>query len=160
MNKFKIDPFGLWPSIHDEESLIRQAIQIIESRLVKGEKFTSSGVVRQYCQLQLANDPEESFCCLFLNNQHYLIRFERLFMGTIDSASVHPRVVVRRAIELNAAAVVFTHNHPSGVCEPSQADISITKRLKDTLSLIDVNVLDHIVVSAGGSHSMAENGQM
>jgi DNA repair protein RadC len=95
---------------------------------------------------------------MFLDSQHRLIAFERLFRGTIDGASVYPRVVVRRALELNAAAVIFTHNHPSGVPEPSTADINITKRLKDALGLIDVRVLDHIIAGTDGTSSMAESG--
>ena len=89
-----------------------------------------------------------------------MIKAEELFHGTIDGASVHPRVVVRRALELNAAAVIFAHNHPSGVAEPSQSDINITNKLKDALALIDVRVLDHLVVgcNVSGIVSFAERG--
>jgi len=142
----------------DEHALIREAIQILERKLINGEVFKLPNTVKRYCQLHIADDPDECFCCLFLTSQHALLSFERLFQGTIDKASVHPRVVVRRALELNAAAVIFTHNHPSGLCEPSEADYQITKRLKESLALVDVRVLDHIVVAHSGCASMAELG--
>jgi DNA repair protein RadC len=87
-----------------------------------------------------------------------VLRYEELFYGTIDGASVHPREVVRRALELRAAAVIFAHNHPSGVAEPSQADLRITQRLKDALALVDVRVLDHLIVGDGEGVSLAERG--
>ncbi|MCK5810469.1 MAG: hypothetical protein KAH00_05230, partial [Cocleimonas sp.] len=85
-------------------------------------------------------------CCVFLDNKHRVIEFEELFRGTIDRASVHPREVIRRVIHHNAAAVIFSHNHPSGVAEPSQSDQRITNTLKQALSLIDVRVLDHFII--------------
>ena len=100
----------------------------------------------------------EVFGCLFLDNQHRVIDVGELFQGTIDGASVHPRVVVQQALALNAAAIVFFHNHPSGVAEPSHADEAITKRLKDALALVDIRVLDHFVVTAGECVSFAERG--
>ena len=93
-----------------------------------------------------------------LDNRHRVIRVAEMFQGTIDGASVHPRVVVQRALELNAAAIVFFHNHPSGVAEPSHADEAITRRLRDALALVDVRVLDHFVVAAGESVTFAERG--
>ena len=141
-----------------EVATIREAVGILESRLTSTEAFTSPTEVKQYCRLKVGHKKDEFFCCLFLDNQHRLIAFERLFRGTIDGAAVHPRVVVRRALELNSAAVIFTHNHPSGVTEPSSADIKITKRLKDALGFIDVRVLDHIVVGTADATSMAESG--
>jgi DNA repair protein RadC len=96
--------------------------------------------------LQLRDRPYEVFACLFLDTRHRVIAFEELFRGTIDGASVHPRELVRRALEHNAAAVILAHNHPSGVAEPSAADRQITTRLKDALALVDVRVLDHCVV--------------
>jgi DNA repair protein RadC len=101
---------------------------------------------------------DEHFSCLFLTSQHELISFETLFKGTISGAAVYPRVVARRCLELNAGAVIFTHNHPSGVSKPSQADIRITQRLKETLNLFDVAVLDHIVTGLSETCSMAEQG--
>ena len=113
---------------------------------------------RDYLRLRLADYRNEVFGCLFLDNRHRIIAMRELFQGTIDGASVHPRVVVQQAMEVNAAALVFYHNHPSGVAEPSHADEAITRRLKEALALVDVRVLDHFVVSAGESVSFAERG--
>jgi len=98
------------------------------------------------------------FACLFLDNRHRVIDFEELFRGTIDGASVHPREVVRRALHHNAAAIILAHNHPSGVAEPSRADVQLTRRLVDSLTLVDVRVLDHVVIGDGGGVSFAERG--
>ncbi len=95
---------------------------------------------------------------MFLDNRHRVLCFEEMFQGTIDGAQVHPRVVVQRALEANAAAVILYHNHPSGVAEPSKADENITRRLKDALSLVDVRVPDHFVVGAEDVTSFAERG--
>lgn len=141
-----------------ERALIDQALGILETRITRGQSFTSPSDVKQYCQLQIAAELDEYFCCLFLNSQHRLIAFERMFRGTVDAASVYPRVVVRRALELNAAAVIFTHNHPSGASDPSEADKRITVTLKSALALVDVRVLDHIVVGISSTTSMAESG--
>lgn len=143
-----------------EQAVIQEAIGILEARIRKSESLTQSEDTKRYCQLLLANEIDEYFGCLFLDNQHRLIEFEKLFRGTIDGASVHPRVVVRTALELNAAALIFTHNHPSGMHEPSQADISITRKLKNALSTIDIRVLDHIIVGTEGCTSLAERGQL
>jgi DNA repair protein RadC len=144
----------------NQQATIQEAIGILESRLRTTKAFTSPADVKQFCQLQIAQEKDEHFCCMFMDSQHRLIAFERLFSGTVDGASVHPRVVVRRALELNAAAVIFTHNHPSGVPEPSQADISITQRLKNALKLVDIRVLDHIVVGTESTVSIAERGHI
>ena len=145
-------------AIKSQQATIREAIGILETRLKRTTAFTNPSDVRQFCQLHIAAEKDEYFCCMFLDSQHRLIAFERLFRGTIDGASVYPRVVVRRALELNAAAVIFAHNHPSGLPEPSTADINITKRLKDALALIDVRVLDHVIVGTEGASSMTETG--
>ncbi len=100
------------------------------------------------------------FAGLFLDNRHRVIQYHELFRGTIDGAAVYPREVVRYALEQNAAAVIFAHNHPSGVAEPSQADISLTRRLKEALGLVDIRVLDHMVVGHGEVISLAERGLM
>jgi len=144
----------------NQQLTIREALGILESKLRATEAFTHAATVKDYCQLKIAGAKDENFCCLFLDNQHRLIAFDNLFRGSIAGAAVYPRVVVRRSLELNAAALIFTHNHPSGVCEPSQADIAITKRLKTALELIDVRVLDHVVVSTEGCTSLAEMGLM
>jgi DNA repair protein RadC len=98
------------------------------------------------------------FTCLFLDNRHRVIECEELFRGTIDGASVHPREVVKRALQLNAAALILAHNHPSGVAEPSQADQQLTRRLREALGLVDIRVLDHLVVGDGEAVSFAERG--
>jgi DNA repair protein RadC len=116
--------------------------------------------VRRYLRLKLAHLPREVFAALFLDNRHRLIRFEILFQGTVDRASVHPREVMRRALELNAAALIFAHNHPSGVAEPSASDLALTRDLSDLLGRIDVRVLDHLVVGRGSEVSFAERGFM
>jgi len=147
------------PTIPDsEQATIREAIGILETRLRTTKAFTSPSDVKQFCQLHIASEKDEYFCCMFLDSQHRLIAFEKLFRGTVDGASVYPRVVVRRALELNAAALILTHNHPSGLPEPSTADTKITQRLKDALALVDVRVLDHVIVGTDGTSSMAEAG--
>ena len=98
------------------------------------------------------------FCCLYLDKRHRLIQFQELFRGTIDGASVHPREIVKQALQRNAAAVIIAHNHPSGVAEPSQADELITQRVKEALGLVDIRLLDHIIVGDGASVSLAERG--
>lgn len=120
--------------------------------------LTSPEATRDYLKLRLHRSPHEVFACLFLDNRHRVISYDELFHGTIDGASVHPRVVVQRVLATNAAAVIFAHNHPSGVAEPSQADLRITQRLKEALSLIDVRVLDHVIIGDGEGTSLAERG--
>jgi DNA repair protein RadC len=111
-----------------------------------------------YLRAQLRHLPYEVFGCLFLDNRHRVLAFEELFRGTIDSASVHPREVVRACMRHNASAVILAHNHPSGIAEPSEADRTITRELKDALQLIDVRVLDHLVIGSGEPVSMAALG--
>ncbi|MCB1871161.1 MAG: DNA repair protein RadC, partial [Gammaproteobacteria bacterium] len=120
--------------------------------------LTSPEETRNYLRLRLAEYKNEVFGCVYLDNRHRIIDVAELFHGTIDGASVHPRVVVQQSLQLNAAAILFFHNHPSGVAEPSHADESITRRLKEALALVDVRVLDHFVVTAGESVSFAERG--
>ncbi len=126
--------------------------------VMQGDVLSSPEHVRHYLSLHLTGLSHEVFAGLFLDNRHRIIAVRELFQGTIDGASIYPRVVVQQALEANAAAMVFFHNHPSGVAEPSHADEAITRRLKDALALVDVRVLDHFVVSAGESVSFAERG--
>jgi DNA repair protein RadC len=128
--------------------------------LEQGESFTDPDVTRQFLLLKLRDLQREVFACLFLDNQHRLIAYEALFFGTVDGASVHPREVVRRSLELNAVAVIFAHNHPSGVAEPSAADRRITDRLIAALGLVDIRVLDHLVVGDPEVVSFAESGYL
>ena len=124
----------------------------------RGDALGSPQQTARYLQARLRDYPYEVFAVLFLDNRHRVIAFEELFRGTIDGASVHPREVVRRALALNAAAVILSHNHPSGVAEPSQADRRITERLRDALLLVDVRVLDHLIIGDGECCSFAERG--
>lgn len=120
--------------------------------------LTSPELTRQYLTQKMRNYPHEVFACLMLNNQNCVIAYEELFYGTIDSASVYPRVVVQKALARNAAAVIFAHNHPSGITTPSEADRVITQRLDQALKLIDIRVLDHFIIGEGPAYSFAENG--
>ena len=142
------------------KAIIEQATRILTKQLRRSslKAFTSPDGVRQFLTLQLAAREREVFACLFLDNRHRLIAYEELFFGTIDGASVHPREVVKSALAHNAAALMLAHNHPSGVAEPSQADMRITQRLQEALGLVDVRVLDHFVVGEGVPVSMAERG--
>ena len=120
--------------------------------------LSSSLEVQRLLQLKLSGLQREVFACLMLDSRHRLLKFEVLFTGTIDSASVYPREIIKRCLELNAAAVILAHNHPSGMAEPSLADIALTERLKPLLTEVGVRLLDHIVVGRGQSVSMAERG--
>jgi DNA repair protein RadC len=161
MNAFIRDSEGGYQPASSAE-IIRLAKNILISRLQRSEdiEVTSPDAVKKFLQLSLGGKEREVFGCLFLDTRHRLICFEELFFGTIDGASVHPREVVKAALRLNAAAVLFSHNHPSGVAEPSQADIAITTRLKSALALIDVRVLDHIIVTVEDSVSLAQRGYL
>jgi DNA repair protein RadC len=112
----------------------------------------------RFLKAKLLDLPHEVFCCLFLDTRHRLIRYEELFRGTIDGATVYPREVVKRALAHNASAVILGHNHPSGVSEPSEADRNITLKLAKALALVEIRLLDHVVVSRGGHVSLAERG--
>lgn len=132
------------------------ALQALVSR--EGLQLDDPALVRDYLCAWLGNRQSEVFGCLFLDNRHRILAAEELFFGTIDGASVHPREVVRECLKHNAASVIFVHNHPSGLAEPSQADERITQKLKDALRLIDVRVLDHFVVGTDALVSFAERG--
>jgi DNA repair protein RadC len=122
------------------------------------DALSSPEQVRNYLRLQLGNLPHEIFVVLFLDAQNRLIGMEKLFAGTLTQTSVYPREVVKRALHHNAAAVIFAHNHPSGVTEPSRADEVLTRTLKESLALVDVKVLDHFVVAGNAALSFAERG--
>ncbi|UYG08156.1 RadC family protein [Halomonas sp. M4R1S46] len=130
----------------------------LASRLERDAALTSPGLVRSYLASRLRHLGHEEFAALFLDSQHRVIRYESLFRGTLDSASVYPREVARRALELGAGAIIFAHNHPSGVAEPSDADRRITARLREALGLFEIRVLDHFVVGDGEVVSFAERG--
>ena len=141
------------------QAVLEMARRHLKETLQRGNALTSPDVTRQYLAVQMRGYRHEVFGCLWLDNQHRVLEFEELFHGTIDGASVYPREVVRAALRLNAAAVIFAHNHPSGVAEPSEADRMITQRLKQALNLIDIRVLDHFIVGDGDqAYSFAEHG--
>lgn len=140
------------------QAVLELSRRYLLTRLDDQDVLTSPQATRDYLKMRLYGLPHEVFACLFLDNRHRVIRFEELFRGTIDGASVHPREVLRRVLDTNAAAVIFAHNHPSGVAEPSQADLRITQCLKSMLDLIEVRVLDHIIVGDGDGVSFAERG--
>ena len=147
--------------LEQENQVIAEAKNLLYARLqARGQILSSPQTVQDYLRLQLSEQQREIFCGLFLNSQHQLIEYRELFLGTIDSCSVYPREVAKAALGLNAAAMIFAHNHPSGVAEPSQADISLTRRLKEALGLVDIRVLDHMVIGHGEVISLAERGLM
>lgn len=126
----------------------------------QGSALTSSQATRDYLISELRHENREVFAVLFLDNQHQILKFERLFWGTLDAAAVYPRVVVEQALKHQAAAVILSHNHPSGVAEASIADKNITQKLEQALQLIDVRVLDHMIVAGNQCYSFAENGEI
>jgi len=128
------------------QAVLEMANRHLFEQISRGDALCSPAQTRQYLTAKLNNYPHEVFACLFLDNRNRVITFEKMFFGTIDGASVYPREVVRMALKKNAAAVIFAHNHPSGVAEPSHADEQITQRLKEALALVDIRVLDHFVI--------------
>ena len=123
-----------------------------------GSALCSPRETRRFLQHHLGGQQREVFTCLFLDNQHRILRCEDQFYGTLDGAAVYPREVAVRALQYHAAAVILAHNHPSGVAEPSQADRRITERLQSALGLLDIRVLDHVIIGRGQSYSFAESG--
>ena len=128
--------------------------------LERGDPLEDPSATEQYLKSVLRDHPHEVFACLFLDTRHRVIAFEELFHGTIDGATVYPRVVAEKALRHGAAALIAAHNHPSGVCEPSLADQAITRRLKEALALLDIRLLDHFVIGDGAPVSMAARGMI
>ena len=150
---------GLGPAKYAQlQAVLEMARRHLGESLQRGHPLTDPAATRSYLISRLRDLPQEVFCCLYLDNRHRVIAFEELFHGTLDGASVHPREVLRQALACNAAALIFAHNHPSGVAEPSDADRRLTRRLKDALALVDIRVLDHFVVGDGEAVSFAERG--
>ncbi|HCF7479561.1 TPA: DNA repair protein RadC [Pseudomonas aeruginosa] len=147
------------PASQSDDWIIRQAIALLEQRVFKaGPLLDQPQAVKDYLRLKLVAEPNEVFAIVFMNSQHRVLAYEPMFKGTLDSTAVYPRVVVQRALELNAGVVIFSHQHPSGCTEQSSADRVLTDRLKAALALIDVRVLDHIIVGQGTPYSFAESG--
>jgi len=140
------------------DQILSVARQAIDQKYQRGALFDAPDVVKTYLTTKLVGFEHEVFAALFLDSKHRLLEYVELFRGTIDQASVYPREVVKEALRVNAAAVIFSHNHPSGNPEPSQADKVLTRRLKEALELVEVRTLDHIVVGGEGPVSFAEQG--
>lgn len=147
---------------YQRSKLVQQALDALQAEMTTGRTcFNSPQAVRDYITLWNGRHEDqfiERFSVLFLDSQNQFIEIEEMFTGSLTQTSVYPREVVRAALRHNAAAVIFTHNHPSGTLQPSRADESLTQTLKSALALVDVRVLDHIITSASGSASMAEMG--
>jgi DNA repair protein RadC len=141
------------------QKLVSRALKAMESEApMYSDGFTTASAAIDYCSMKLSHCDSERFMVLFLNSQNELIISEIMFNGTIDAASVYPREVIKRALELNAKNLIISHNHPSGKAEPSQADKNITKRLQDGCRLFDISILDHIIVAGNDSLSFAQRG--
>lgn len=140
------------------DEVLQEARQVLSRCVTRGTAFNSPGVARDYLRMTLGSREHEVFVLVALDSQHRLIEVIEMFRGTIDSASVYPREVVKETLACNAAAVIFAHNHPSGIAEPSQADRILTEKLKNALALVDVRVLDHLVVAGADIASFAERG--
>ncbi len=148
--------YFLHPSLRAAKELFTRCLH---ERL--GEEIlslTSPGIAQAYLCSKIGSIEHEVFWCLWLDSQHRLIAAEEMFRGTVNQTSVYPREIVKRALAVNATAVIFAHNHPSGVVEPSRADTMLTDKLKSALALVDVNVLDHFVVAGNQATSFAERG--
>ena len=163
LTQTRLDAFCAMPGLGPAKYAQLQAVMEMARRVLKEQAklrdaLTSPQAVRDYLRLQLASLEYEVFMAVFLDTQNRVIAMEELFRGSLRETSVYPREVVKRALHLNASALIFAHNHPSGVAEPSAADTAITRTLKQALALVDVRVLDHFIVAAGGGVSLAERG--
>ncbi|MEK6245383.1 MAG: DNA repair protein RadC [Pseudomonadota bacterium] len=150
---------GLGPAkIAQLAAVMEVARRCLKEDLRSASALTSPGAVRDYLRLAISSREHEVFVCLWLDAQHRVIASEELFRGTLTQTSVYPREIVKAGLKANAAAVIFAHNHPSGVAQPSQADELLTRNLKEALSLVDIKVLDHFVVAGHQTLSFAERG--
>jgi len=165
----KITDFGLfmcertanYADSDAQDRLVQTAIKCLEKRLwATGDEINNTELAVNYFKCQLLAEESEVFAVMFLDNKNHELHFEKLFRGTINCCTVHPRVVVKKALFFNAAAVIVGHNHLSGLAEPSQADIVITKKLENTLDLIDVKLLDHIIVAGTEYVSFKKSGYL
>jgi DNA repair protein RadC len=140
------------------QAVLEMSRRALQEEMQSGDALNSPRAVREYLQLLLRTRQQEVFMAIFLDAQHRVIAPEELFQGTLTQTSVYPREVVKRALHHNAAAVIFAHNHPSGVSEPSESDRLLTDALKQSLQLVDVRVLDHFIVAGAGCLSFSEKG--
>ena len=148
------------PESVSEHDIITFAQKIIAARFIRGTAITSPQASVELLNAKIGHYEHEVFAALFLDSKHRVIAFEELFTGTIDKASVYPREVAKRALHHNAAAVIFAHNHPSGITDPSNADIALTETLVSAMKLLGIRALDHIVVANNESQSLAELGHI
>ena len=152
---------GLGPARFTQlQAAVEMTRRSLGEALVARPLFDSPTAVRDYLKLNIGSRPHEVFLALFLDAQHRLLSTEELFRGTLAQTSVYPREVVKRALETNAAAVVFAHNHPSGIAEPSRADEMLTAALRNALDLVDIRTLDHFIVAGHQVYSFAEHGKL
>lgn len=140
------------------DDILAMAQKLLQHKYRRGRQISSPQTAGEFLPYKLGHLEQETFWVMFLDNGHHILAFEKLFVGTINQASVYPREVVKRALQLNAAALIFAHNHPSGAEQPSRADIDITQKLKAAVALLDINVLDHFIVAGDKVVSMAELG--
>ena len=141
-----------------QEQIIQQALRILDARMRATPILSSPEAVRNYLRLSLHDRAHEVFACVFVDPKHRVIAYDELFRGTLAQTSVYPREVVKAALAHNAAAVIFAHNHPSGVAEPSRADELLTQSLKQALALVDIRTLDHFIIAGSQLVSFAERG--
>ena len=140
------------------DEILTMARCLIKRHFTRGKALTSPALTKDYLMLELALLEREVFYCVYLDNQHRVIKAECCFQGTVDGASVHPREIVKRTLQLNACALIFAHNHPSGLADASSQDKAITRKLVDALNLIEVRVLDHFIIGGTEFYSFAEHG--
>jgi DNA repair protein RadC len=141
-----------------QAEILAMAKHLIAQQFIRGQALTKPDDARDFLMLELATLEHEVFYCIFLDNQHRILETEVCFEGTIDSTSVYPREMVKRALQLNARALILAHNHPSGLAEPSEADRAITRKLVEALNLVEVRVLDHFIIAGTEQCSFAERG--
>ena len=143
----------------NEQRTIRRALRLLEKyQRQPSESFLAAGFAKKWLQLYLAKQEREVFVVIYLDNQHRLLEHETLFLGTINHTEIHPREIVKSALRHNAAAVIISHNHPSGITDASKADRAITSRIREALGLVDVRLLDHFIIGDGEALSFAEHG--
>lgn len=146
-------------SMTDHEiAILDEAASILYRETKKGDAMTSPSLVRDFARCKMHGLEHEVFSVMFLDTQHRVISYQQMFRGTIDSASVYPREIIKEALKQNAAAIIILHNHPSGEATPSDADRRITRRIQDAAGLMNIRVLDHLVVGSPDIASFAENG--
>ena len=143
-----------------DDEVLQAAAEIYNNRVNNNQVVSNDQDVVNLLKFTLNNKSREEFAVLFLNSQHRKISLEIMFRGTINQTSVYPREIIRRALELNASAIILSHNHPSGSLDPSNADIRLTGCIKDACQMVDINVLDRIIVSHSGAVSLATRGLM